>query len=202
MLNPEKRTICISMSRSPPVETKGLCWHFKSSKCGRALFGDWDRWEVRYRAILPSWPRLTRSLRPLTSLTQDRPQAQKRSPCWTWAQAAHFFHTAEVNLNQTTKSTCIKRPRWWEMCQPQLRCMLLMLGRKGRLKTSPHLLACSGAVKAASAPSSPLKTEEPAPSKPAVPPVTPLRPENPAKGQGSGKNSSGTDKPTVNKKGQ
>ena len=66
-----------------------------------------------------------------------------------------------------------------------------------------HFGPCSnaGTVKAASAPNSPLKTEGPTPSKPAAPATT-SRPENPAKGKGNGKNSGGSERPSVNKKGQ
>ena len=72
-----------------------------------------------------------------------------------------------------------------------------MLSRKAKDKT-PATKA--GPVKAASAPSSPLKAEGPAPSDPAA--AAPSRPENPAKGKGNGKNSGGAERPIVNKKGQ
>ena len=109
-------------------------------------------------------------------------------------QAANFFYTVEVNLNQTTTMV------GYMPATAKVDAVEAMPKGKPRDKSQTPANS-AGTVKAASAPSSPLRTEGPAPSKSATQSVAP-RPENPAKGKGGGKSSNGTERTSVNKKGQ
>ena len=107
-------------------------------------------------------------------------------------QAVNFFYAVEVNLNETTmvgymaasaKVHAVEaKPKW----KP-----------KDKTQTS----AGTGSAEAASAPKSPMKTEGPAPPKPAAQ-ATPPCPDNPVKSKGSGKTARGSERPSVDEKGQ
>ena len=106
-------------------------------------------------------------------------------------QAAHFFHTVEVNLNRITTrvgylpATAAKAHA--VDAKPKAKPKAKAGGQAGLAPPSPN-----------AAPSSPIKSEGPIP-KPAAQEAT--KTESPGKGKGKGAGSS-TDKPAVNKKGQ
>ena len=95
-------------------------------------------------------------------------------------QAANFFYTVEVNLNQTTMMV--------GYMPATAKVRAVDTEPKGKLRDKSQIASGSpGSVKAESAPSSPLKREGPAPSKQAVPASSP-RPNALTREKGNGKN--------------
>ena len=104
-------------------------------------------------------------------------------------QAANFFHTVEVNLSQTTAIAI-------HVGHMPSTAKVHAIDAKPKAKAA----AATDGPKAASPPSSPVKSDGPAPPKRPALSVS-SRSENPVKGKGKG-DTDGADKPGLYKKGQ